>query len=177
MDLKNKKSKRLLRYASCIKMTSLKNGIGGLIKILLEDVYMERIKNIWFDCGRLFMRSMDGNVYSRPLEAFPELLEASAEHRSDYKIDDDGEAIRWEAIDVDLHISSFFDKSEPDTNNPVADLFRRFPWLNPAEVANAMDINKNLLAKYIYGITAPSPERLSNLKSVIHALGKEMLLA
>lgn len=57
---------------------------------------MERIKTIWFDCGRLFMRSMDGNVYSRPLEAFPELLEASAEHRSDYKIDDDGEAIRWE---------------------------------------------------------------------------------
>ena len=57
---------------------------------------MERIKTIWFDCGRLFMRSMDGNVYSRPLEAFLELLEASAEHRSDYKIDDDGEAIRWE---------------------------------------------------------------------------------
>ena len=108
---------------------------------------MERIKNIWFDCGRLFMRSMDGNVYSRPLEAFPELLEASAEHRSDYKIDDDGEAIRWERIDVDLHISSFFDKSEPDANNPVADIFRRFPWLNPSEVANAMDINKNLLAK------------------------------
>ena len=177
MDLKNKKSKRLLRYASCIKMTSLKNGIRGLIKILLEDVYMERIKNIWFDCGRLFMRSMDGNVYSRPLEAFPELLEASAEHRNDYKIDEDGEAIRWEAIDVDLHISSFFDKSEPDTNNPVANIFRRFPWLNPAEVANAMDINKNLLAKYIYGIAAPSPERLSNLRSVIHALGKEMQLA
>lgn len=33
MDLKNKKSKRLLRYAICIKRISLKNGIGGLIKI------------------------------------------------------------------------------------------------------------------------------------------------
>ena len=140
-------------------------------------MYMEKIKNIWFDCGRLFMRSVDGNIYSRPLEAFPELLEASAEHRNEYRIDDDGEAIRWEAIDVDLHISSFFDKSEPDANNPVADIFRRFPWLNPAEVANAMDINKNLLAKYIYGIAVPTPERLSNLKCVIHALGKDMQLA
>ena len=33
MDLKNKKSKRLLRYVICIKRISLKNGIGGLIKI------------------------------------------------------------------------------------------------------------------------------------------------
>ena len=67
-----------------------------LVFCIKRTLYMERIKTIWFDCGRLFMRSMDGNVYSRPLEAFPELLEASAEHRSDYKIDDDGEAIRWE---------------------------------------------------------------------------------
>ena len=50
-------------------------------------------------------------------------------------------------------------------------------YITNITVANAMDINKNLLAKYIYGITVPSPERLSNLKSVIHALGKEMQLA
>lgn len=143
----------------------------------MEGLYMERIKNIWFDCERLFMRSVDGNVYSRPLEAFPELLEASAEQRNDYKIDEDGEAIRWKAIDVDLHISSFFDKAEPNSNNPVAEIFKRFPWLNPSEVAIAMDINKNLLAKYIYGISMPTPERLSKLRNVIHALGKEMQMA
>ena len=57
-------------------------------------IYRTHLKNIWFDCERLFMRSEDGNVYSRPLEAFPELLEASAEQRNDYKIDEDGEAIR-----------------------------------------------------------------------------------
>ena len=143
----------------------------------MEGLYMERIKNIWFDCERLFMLSVDGNVYSRPLEAFPELLEASAEQRNDYKIDEDGEAIRWKAIDVDLHISSFFDKAEPNGNNPVAEIFKRFPWLNPSEVAIAMDINKNLLAKYIYGISMPTPERLSKLRHVIHALGKEMQMA
>ena len=143
----------------------------------MEGLYMERIKNIWFDCERLFMRSVDGNVYSRPLEAFPELLEASAEQRNDYKIDEDGEAIRWKAIDVDLHISSFFDKAEQTGNNPVAEIFKRFPWLNPSEVAIAMDINKNLLAKYIYGISMPTPERLSKLRHVIHALGKEMQMA
>ena len=42
------------------------------------------------------------------------------------------------AIDVYLHISSFFDKAEPNGNNPVAEIFKRFPWLNPSEVAIAM---------------------------------------
>ena len=86
-------SRNITNFAECIKTSLLKNGIEGLINIIKEDIYMEKIKNIWFDCGRLFMRSVDGNIYSRPLEAFPELLEASAEHRNEYRIDDDGEAI------------------------------------------------------------------------------------
>ena len=138
---------------------------------------MERIKNIWFEGRRLYMRSKEGNLYSRPLEAFPELLEASNEDRSDYKIDDDGEAIRWESLDIDLHINSFFDQTEPNYDNPVAALFRRFPWLVPSEVANAMNINKYLLAKYMYGISTPTPERFAKLINVLHGCGKELQLA
>ena len=33
------------------------------------------IKSIWFEGARIYMRSEDGSLYSRPLEAFPRLLE------------------------------------------------------------------------------------------------------
>ena len=36
---------------------------------------MEKIKNLWFDGNRLYMRSSEGRVFSRPLEAYPELEE------------------------------------------------------------------------------------------------------
>ena len=75
----------------------------------------EKIKNIWFENNRIFMRTQAGGVYSRPLEAYPELMEASAEQRNDFVIGEEGDDIRWESIDADLHISSFFETNE--TNN------------------------------------------------------------
>lgn len=80
---------------------------------------MEKIKNLWFDRNRIFMKSTEGNVLSRPLEAYPELMEATTEQRNDYTIEDDGRAIRWESIDADLHISSFYDTTESDNQNKV----------------------------------------------------------
>ena len=41
---------------------------------------METIKNLWFDGHRIFMRSSEGRVLSRPLEAYPELEEATTEN-------------------------------------------------------------------------------------------------
>ena len=52
------------------------------------------IKDIWFDGGRIFMRDTAGNVYTRPLEAFPLLMEANNEQRSDFVIDPQGDAVR-----------------------------------------------------------------------------------
>ena len=104
---------------------------------------MVKIKNLWFDRNRIYMKSTEGNVLSRPLEAYPELMEATTEQRNDYTIEDDGRAIRWESIDADLHISSFYDTTEPDNQNEVAKIFRRFPWLNVSEVANAIGIHKS----------------------------------
>ena len=135
---------------------------------------MEKIKNLWFDGNRIYMRSTEGRVLSRPLEAYPELEEASVEQRNDFSIDEDGMAIRWEALDADMHISSFYETSEPDECNEVAAMFRRFPWLNVSEVARSLDINKSLLARYIYGISKPSEQRLAQIREALHVFGREL---
>ena len=135
---------------------------------------MEKIKNLWFEGNRIYMRSTEGNVLSRPLEAYPELEEATTEQRNDYVLVDDGRSIRWETIDADMHISSFYETTEPNEQNEVAMLFKRFPWLNVSEVARAMGIHKSLLVKYIYGIFKPSEQRLSQLRSTLHQFAREL---
>ena len=58
--------------------------------IKTRGVKMEKIKTIWFDADRIYMKTQEGKVYSRPLEAYPDLKDASPEQRSDYVIGDDG---------------------------------------------------------------------------------------
>lgn len=137
---------------------------------------MEKIKNIWFDNNRIFMKTVSGETYSRPLEAYPELMDATTEQRNDYVIGDDGEDIRWDSIDADMHISSFLETSEPKQNE-VGGLFAKYPWLNVSEVARYLDINKSLLARYIYGISKPSEKRIAEIKEALHHFGKELLSA
>lgn len=135
---------------------------------------MEKIKNIWFDEKRIYMKTTGGRVLSRPLEAYPELMEATTEQRNDFSIDEDGTSLRWEELDADMHISSFYETSEPNSQNEVAAMFKRFPWLNVSEVARAIGINKSLLARYIYGISKPSEQRLQQIRNSLHALGAEL---
>ena len=135
---------------------------------------MEKIKNIWFDGNRIYMKTTEGRVMSRPLEAYPELQEAPMEQRNDFTIDEEGTSIRWEYLDADMHISSFYETSEPNTQNEVAEMFKRFPWLNESEVARAIGINKSLLARYIYGISKPSDQRLQQIRYTLHELGTEL---
>lgn len=133
------------------------------------------IQEIWFDTGRIFMRDTENQVYSRPLEAFPLLMEATDEQRQTYTIDPQGDAIRWPEIDEDIHVSSFFTEKEPNEDNEIAQIFRRFPQLNVSEVARQMGINKSLLSKYIYGIKTPSDRRRAEIIQALHNLGKELL--
>lgn len=135
---------------------------------------MEAIVKLWFDSGRIFILTNLGNTYSRPLEAFPLLLEATPEQRSKYEIGIDGDDIRWDDIDEDIHISSFFVTEEPDTNNPIAQVFRQFPQLNVSEMARSIGINKSLLSRYIYGIKKPSEQRKEQILNCIRQLGREM---
>lgn len=137
---------------------------------------MEKIKNIWFDKNRIYMKAQSGKLFSRPLEAYPELMNATTEQRNDYVVGDDGEDIRWESIDVDMHVSSFLETSEPQ-ENAIGALFAKYPWLNISEVARSLNISQSLLVRYIYGISTPSEERVSEIKNVLHEFGKDLLSA
>ena len=138
---------------------------------------MEAIRNLWFEGNRIYVRTTEGRTLSRPLEAYIELKEATPEQRSDFTLEDQGRAIRWESIDADMHISSFYETSEPDTQNDVAIMFHRFPWLNVSEVARYLGINKSLMARYIYGISKPSAKRLQEIRDAFHYFGRELQTA
>ena len=135
----------------------------------------EKISKIWFGADRIYMRTESGDEYSRPLEAFPRLKEASEDERYDFVIGRWGDDVRWEKLDEDIHISSFFEHQEPNSDNEIADIFNHFPQLNVSEVARSMGINKSLLSKYIYGIKKPSETRKNQIKQAIHALGRELI--
>jgi len=141
----------------------------------LEEHGDETIKKVWFEGGRIFMLSSQDKEYSRPLEAFPVLKEASNEARNDFAIVLHGTALRWESLDEDIHISSFYNEEEPDMMNEVAAIFRQFPQLNVSEVARSMGVNKSLLSKYIYGIKKPSPQRMQQIKETLHFLGEQLI--
>ena len=140
----------------------------------MPAVFIETIKRVWFENERIYMLSSSDKVYSRPLEAFPILKEASEEEQNAFIITHHETALRWKALDEDIHISSFFITEEPNVQNEVASIFKRFPQLNISEIARQMGINKSLLSKYIYGIKKPSPERLSLIKETLHTLGREL---
>ena len=135
---------------------------------------MEAIIKLWFDEGRIYILTDQNKTYSRPLEAFPLLLDATDQQRAKYEIGLDGDDIHWDEIDEDIHISSFFDTAEPDMDNPIADIFHRFPQLNVSEVARTMGINKSLLSRYIYGIKKPSKQRTDQIINTIRQLGREL---
>ena len=61
-----------------------------------------------------------------------------------------------------------------NTDNPIADLFKKFPWLNVSEVARTLGINKSLLSRYIYGIKKPSEQRTKQIYDAVRDLGRQM---
>ena len=135
---------------------------------------MEKITKVWFDGGRICIATDDGKTYGRPLEYFPILKEATDEQRGAWKINRFGDAIRWEEIDEDIHLSSFYDTEEPDAANVIGDVFRRFPQLNVSEVARAIGIHKSLLSKYIYGSKKPSERRTAEILDTLRQIGRDL---
>ena len=136
---------------------------------------MAKIEKVWFNNERIYLLTDNGETLSRPLEAFPVLKEASEADRNDFKIGRFDDDIRWEKLDEDIHISSFYETVEPDPENEVGRIFRQFPQLNVSEMARYIGINKSLLAKYIYGIKKPSEERMRQIKDALHVIGKELI--
>ena len=56
---------------------------------------MNTIKDIWFDANRIYVKTDDEKTFSRPLEAFPLLKDASDKERLDFKIGKFGDDVRW----------------------------------------------------------------------------------
>jgi len=135
---------------------------------------MERIKKIWFAENRVFMKTDEDKIFSRPLEAFPLLKNASEAERENYKIGKFADDVRWEAIDEDIHISSFFDENEPKRNK-IGEVFTHYPQINVSAFAKQIGINKSLLAKYIYGIKTPSEKRKKEIENGLHQFAENLL--
>lgn len=59
-------------------------------------------------------------------------------------------------------------------DNPVGDLFNRYPMLNVRQVAKAMGINTSLMQQYVNGRKRPSFERAVEIEVYIHSLAAEL---
>lgn len=136
---------------------------------------MAKIQKLWFDSDRIWIATDEGQILSRPLEAFPTLKDATETQRAAFEIGSTGDDVRWREIDEDIHISSFYDTEEPDYDNEIARIFKRFPQLNVSEVARSMGIHKSLLSKYIYGMKRPSEQRKEQIRQSLHLLGQELM--
>ena len=138
---------------------------------------MEKIEKVWFENERIFIKTDKGQVLSRPLEAFPTLKDASEKDRYDLHIGRFGDDIHWDTLDEDLHISSFYETTEPNPDNEVGRLFRRFPQLNVSAIANDIGIHKSLLDRFIYGMQEPSRQRMQQIRDALHTVGRNLLSA
>ena len=134
----------------------------------------EKILKVWFENERIYIHTDKGNTLSLDLEVFPALKDATPDQRNAVVIEPWGDAMRWEEIDEDIHISTFYEDLKPNHDNEVAALFNQFPQLNVSEVARLIGIHKSLLAQYIYGVKTPSKDRMKKIKSVLHQLGLDL---
>jgi len=128
----------------------------------------ERITKVWFDNGRIFVNTDKGNVYSRPLEAFPLLKDATESQRNRFEIGMFADEIHWTDIDEDIALDSFLIDKEADYDNDTAKIFEQHPNADISDIAKRVGIHKTLLQKYIYGINKPSQERFDN---IVRAIG------
>lgn len=137
----------------------------------------EKIIKVWFKEGQIVILTTRDKTLSLPLELFPILKEASDIQLESYTIGILGDALRWKELDVDIHISSFYEEVEIKKENEVAALFEKFPQLNVSEVARSIGIHKSLLSQYIYGVKTPSEKRVREIKMALHKLGAELMAA
>jgi hypothetical protein len=137
----------------------------------------EKIIKVWFKDGQIVILTTRDKTLSLPLELFPILKEASNVQLESYTIGKLGDALRWKELDVDIHISSFYEEVEIKKENEVAALFEKFPQLNVSEVARSIGIHKSLLSQYIYGVKTPSEKRIREIKMALHKLGAELMAA
>ncbi|MCD8385565.1 MAG: DUF2442 domain-containing protein [Bacteroidales bacterium] len=135
---------------------------------------MEKIKEIRFEGDKIVMVSSEGRKYYRNLADFSRLEEATEEQRNSYKINSFGDGVRWEDIDEDIHITSFYETS--DHHNEVALIFYNFPMIDVDATAQYMGLRPKSLYDYIYGLKKASPKRLQEIKKALNQIGARMCM-
>ena len=138
---------------------------------------MEKIREIWFENGRIYMRSASGKTFSRPLEAFPVLKDANDVERQKFYVWGDGEYVRWKDLDEDLSVYSFMETTEPRPDNEIANIFKRCPWIDVKEFAAFIGMPKQVLDRFIYGIWTPKEETVKIIKDGLKTMISELSLA
>ena len=136
-----------------------------------------KIQKVWFDEKCIFIETSDMETRALRLEVFPELMQAKPFERSEFYLWNNNQSIRWENLDVDIHISNFFEEESVNYDNEVNHLLSRFPWIDMKVFAEFIGMHWTKLARFRYGVWTPSPETLDKIKNGIIALGKKMVAA
>jgi len=137
----------------------------------------EQIQLLWFDNGRIYIQTDDGQTLSQPLEVFPALFLATQPQREKYYLWDNNRSIRWAELDEDIHISHFHERETVNYDNEVNRILSRFPWLDMKAFAEFIGMHWTKLARFRYGVWTPSAEALRKIKEGIAAIGREMSAA
>lgn len=135
---------------------------------------MAKIDNVRFSDNRIFITLDDGTEKSRPLEAFPILMDASDGERNDFIIWGDGQSIRWESVDEDIHISSFDETDEPNMDNDVAKMIDSIGVIDIAAFAKMIGMRKVKLDLFRYGIWTPNPDTMQKIKEGLRIISNRI---
>lgn len=129
------------------------------------------LTKIWFENGRIYGQTDDGQTVWQSLLWYKRLNAASDEQRNDYEIDDEG--IHWYALDEDISFESFeYDDPEPQG---ISRIFLTHPELNASAVARRLGISQSLMAQYINGMKKPSKEREDLILKELKTIGEELI--
>lgn len=131
---------------------------------------------VWIDKNRINILTNDNENRSLPLEVSPVLLFASPEEREHFMIWDDDQSIRWESLDVDIHISHFFENLNPNYDNEVNKMLSLFKWLDLKHFAESIGLNWEKLIYYMTGMRTPSDEIIERIRKGLRKVRQEAVM-
>lgn len=129
-----------------------------------------KITEIRFADGRIYCRTDDGRELWQSLLYYKRLLNASAEERRKYEMNEFG--IHWNELDEDISYDSF-EYPDPEPQG-VAKAFLSHPEINASAVARRLGIKQSLLAAYISGTKKPSEQRKKTILDELRRIGQEL---
>lgn len=128
-----------------------------------------KITRIWFDDDYIYGMDETGKEYRQSLLWYPNLRNATASERLNYKVGFRG--IHWRGLDEDISFDSFAD----DDADPTAmqRFFLTHKEIKLSEFARRIGIDATLLRNYINGFKKPSKDREKAILDGIHALAHD----